>query len=290
MNSKKEKSILNNFFELLCNKGSCEKDIDISIIIPTYKSNLSLKCCLQSIDEQLFLEELNIEVVLVLNGKRNPYADFVFNILKQVTTENITFVYSFAKGVSQARNLGLQLSKGEYICFIDDDDWISESYLMDLYEISKKGKIGLANMLDFENDVFKSSYFTSTHEKFTEKKITPNLLTARSWFSVPVLKMLDRKILRGKKFKEGLNNGEDSLFMFDVLTFNPKLEVASSAVYYRRVCTEGLTLTLKRKGVLTRILHALNLSSLFLCHYIKSGFKQNFLFFITRILAPFKNI
>ena len=93
------------------------------------------------------------EVLLILNGEKEPY----YSKIKKYFTENhdITgnfhLLYSEFGNVSNARNIGIDNAKGEYITFIDDDDYVSESYLEELLTISTKTTIGFAHPCAFDD-------------------------------------------------------------------------------------------------------------------------------------------
>ena len=100
----------------------------ISIIIPVYNVELDLEKCLESIINQTYK---NIEIILIDDGSTDNsgkicdiYAekDCRIELLKQ---EN--------SGVCSARNLGISKATGEYVTFVDADDWIEEDYIESRY-------------------------------------------------------------------------------------------------------------------------------------------------------------
>ena len=100
----------------------------ISIIVPIYNVENYLRQCLDSIMSQSYQ---NFECLLINDGSPDHSAD----ICREYVEKDSRFKY-FEKdngGVSSARNLGIELSKGEYITFIDSDDWVDSDYLEVLY-------------------------------------------------------------------------------------------------------------------------------------------------------------
>ncbi|MBS9768163.1 MAG: glycosyltransferase family 2 protein, partial [Flavobacteriaceae bacterium] len=95
----------------------------ISVIIPTYQPKEYIFDCLESVVEN-GLEQ--IEVLVIYNGVKND----LFTKITDFCNENNHFrlIYTEKSGVSNARNIGISQSKGEYIAFIDDDDWVSDNY------------------------------------------------------------------------------------------------------------------------------------------------------------------
>lgn len=105
----------------------------ISIIIAVYNSERTIGKCIQSILEQTFKD---FEIICIDDGS----TDNSRNIIKQFNNEKIVYNYKTNGGASSARNVGLSLAKGDYICIVDSDDFISENSLELLYQsiISKK--------------------------------------------------------------------------------------------------------------------------------------------------------
>ncbi len=89
----------------------------ISFIIPVYNAQNTIKKCVDSI---LAIEYENIEVIVVDDGSTDKTAE----ILKSFDTDRIIVIYQENKGVSAARNLGINNAKGKYISFVDADDYI----------------------------------------------------------------------------------------------------------------------------------------------------------------------
>lgn len=100
------------------------KDL-ISVILPVYNVEPYIRSCLDSLSKQLYK---NFEVLMVNDGS----TDNSGVICQQYADSDKRFRY-FEKengGLSDARNFGIKESKGEYITFVDSDDWITEEYLL----------------------------------------------------------------------------------------------------------------------------------------------------------------
>ena len=97
----------------------------ISVIIPTYKPGAYIYECLDSIINQTLDCKL-YEILIILNGFSEPYYKC---IASYTDYNNVKILYESMASVSNARNKGLEVAKGEYICFIDDDDVVYSNYL-----------------------------------------------------------------------------------------------------------------------------------------------------------------
>ena len=94
----------------------------ISVIIPAYNAQKTIYRCLESILNQTYR---NIEVIVVNDGS----SDDTENICRQFEDERVRIVNQKNQGVSQARNTGIVLAQGKYICFVDSDDYVMECHI-----------------------------------------------------------------------------------------------------------------------------------------------------------------
>lgn len=89
----------------------------VSIIIPVYNAEKSIERCIDSVINQTYK---NIEIVIIDDGS----TDNTKAILKNYIDERVIIIYKQNEGVSIARNIGIENSTGEYITFLDADDWL----------------------------------------------------------------------------------------------------------------------------------------------------------------------
>ena len=124
----------------------------ISVIVPTYKPQAYLWECLDSLVAQSLSKD-DFEVVLVLNGCKEPWKGEIEDYIeKSMRGMNVNFIQTDVPGVSNARNVALDNARGEYIAFIDDDDFISENYLETLYKYSKPNRVVIGTFLDINEN------------------------------------------------------------------------------------------------------------------------------------------
>lgn len=94
----------------------------ISVIVPVYNSKKYLKKCLMSILDQTYK---HIQLICIDDGSTDGSKDIICDLMK--IYDNIEYVYEDNSGVSCARNRGLSLAKGEYVTFIDSDDFLTNN-------------------------------------------------------------------------------------------------------------------------------------------------------------------
>lgn len=130
----------------------------ISVIVPVYKVRDRIWKTLECLKEQTFKE---FEVLFIDDGSPDDSSEFAHNYLKDSHV-----IYRVIKkengGVSSARNLGIKEAKGEYVQFMDSDDYIDKDMLKDLYE----------RVNETQSDVIYSAY---VFEESNGKAITDNI-------------------------------------------------------------------------------------------------------------------
>ena len=105
----------------------------VSIIIPTYNNEKTIERCINSLLKQSYD---NFEILVINDGS----TDQTLKILQQFKkNKKITILNQVNKGVSVARNFGIKKSTGEYLSFVDADDFVEEKFLQDLITGMKKG-------------------------------------------------------------------------------------------------------------------------------------------------------
>lgn len=113
----------------------------VSIVIPVYNAEGSLKRCLESIKQQIYQ---NIEVIVVNDGSTDGSKEICFEYSKK--DERFTLINQNNQGSASARNAGIELSSGEYLAFIDSDDYVSPTFIKDLVETLQSRQSVLAEI------------------------------------------------------------------------------------------------------------------------------------------------
>ena len=205
---------------ILSNIEEYEKGELISIIVPIYNVENYLRQCLDSIVAQTYQ---NFECLLINDGSPDHSAD----ICREYVSKDSRFRY-FEKengGVSSARNLGIEYSKGEYITFIDSDDWVDSDYLELLYMKINEYNADLAVLTYKQYSMNDGCFYLHVWEQdYYEKYYTgnellnslPNLENYDSTFNVSWGKLFKRNFLETATFNEQRIMGEDLEFNFKI--------------------------------------------------------------------------
>ena len=255
--------------------------MNISIIIPTYKPGSYLKDCLESINNQT-MDKKCFEVIIVLNGVIKPYIEYIYSLTKMYDFNSVV-IPTETPGVSNARNLGLSRTQGEYVCFIDDDDKISPSYLENLYSRATPNNIVASNVKAFYNNSNKTEndYIASAYKKLINKNSPLSVFKGRKFMSSSCCKIISRRIIQDVRFDTNLKIGEDSVFMAKISKKVKSIVLSdSSAIYYRRL----------RAGSASRVKQPILKKCNIVCKLLKKYTKMltpsyNIPFIATRIVA-----
>ncbi len=263
--------------------------IQISVVIPTYKPGAYIWECLDSLSRQTFPKE-DYEVIIVLNGEKEPYFSQIADYArKHEDRVNIQLLYSEKAGVSSARNMGIDLAKGQYLCFIDDDDWVSESYLEGLLSSAKgDDSMVISNVINYDEKTnsMKNDWLTASYQRNSKTPNKVSLLSCRSFMSVACCKLTARKAIGEYRFDTRFKQGEDSLFNAVMSHRLKHFGVAPpDTIYYRRLRQNSAA---RSRSLISVIRDNTMLALEFIKNYLKNITKYNAYFFITRVLACIK--
>ena len=188
----------------------------ISVIVPVYNVEAYLERCVESILKQTYT---NFELLLINDGSTDQSGDLCDQLASK--NENIKVFHIKNAGVSNARNVGIQHSRGEWITFIDSDDFITPDYLETLISVvDSDDSIGfsIARLHHIKNgQITELPVFSGKKEKWsTEETMRELLITTRTSF-FPVAKLFKREIISGFIFNTDYHLAEDALFLTEVL-------------------------------------------------------------------------
>ena len=236
----------------------------ISVIIPSYKPQGHTFECLDSLRRQTLPPD-DYEVIVVLNGEREPY----YSRLLSAIPSNGRLLYSPVASACSSRNMGLDHARGEYICFIDDDDKISPTFLEELQQCARPDVIAASNS------------YTGEYERHASLGELP-FYRPKKIFSVPWMKLIHRDIIGNRRFDERFPSGQDALLMFEISDKMDKVRfTGGSAVYYWRQRDNSL-----HRLPLSRIISKYSrLAWAYTRIYFRHPMQYSFRFYLTRILA-----
>ncbi|WP_157151027.1 glycosyltransferase family 2 protein [Brachyspira sp. SAP_772] len=219
--------------------------IKVSVVVPIYNVENYLEKCLDTIINQTLKE---IEIICIDDcGKDNSV-----NILREYAKkDNRIKIISHKenKGLGIARNTGIKEAKGEYISFIDSDDFISKDFLYNLYNTAKKYDSDIVNTLNikfYENKKSRKFLYTFKQREFEstwnlndiENFYSKQAVTPYVWNKLYKTSFLLENNLYFMDIKLGI---EDADFTIRLMAHKPKISFNNASIYYYRQRKDSLS-------------------------------------------------
>ncbi|EOU1560854.1 glycosyltransferase, partial [Clostridium perfringens] len=214
--------------------------IKISIIVPVYNAENYIDNLIKSIINQTFKD---YELIIINDGSTDSTTEKLKKyekIHKNIIIENIN-----NKGPANARNLGVKLAKGNFICFVDSDDYISFNMLDDLYKAYLKSNADIIiGKINFGRN--KTYNFKKLDGEITEildnKILIKMMLSENSTKGYSFLhgKLYKKSLLKDINF-EDLMYSEDFIFNMKVYLKARKIIFLNKEIYYYFENTNSLT-------------------------------------------------
>ena len=187
----------------------------ISVIVPVYNVEAYLDRCVESILQQTYA---HFELILINDGSTDSSGQICDHLASQY--ENIKVYHIENAGVSNARNMGIQLATGSWVTFIDSDDFVTQDYLATLVSAVEGLNVGfaIAPLHHIKNGIVTDipSHSGKTELWSTEETMKELLMTTRTSF-FPVAKLFKRDLLADEKFNTNYHLAEDALFLTELL-------------------------------------------------------------------------
>ena len=259
--------------------------VKVSVIIPVYNVEKYLAKCLDSLINQTLKD---IEIICINDGSTDKSLEILNDY--SLKDKRIRIFSQHNQGPSIARNLGIAKAEGEYIIFVDSDDWVEVSMCQKFYNMA----------LQTDADITLSTFFvTYNKETNTDDRISviknnvsqcvfnfneeiPNIIPNVPYETVCKLYKTDFLKKNNLKFSTKIKFAEDCCFFIDCCLKNPTITILNEPLYYYRVNTQNSLI--KKPDTVS------NLFSVYL--YVKNQIKHShlknknelYLYFFTRLI------
>lgn len=187
----------------------------LSVIVPVYNTENYLEHCIKSI----MSNQVDLEIILVDDGSKDGSAMLCDRLAKE--NNKIKVIHKENGGISTARNAGLKIATGEYIAFVDSDDYIDSTIYSDIIEMMDANNY---ECVKFRNiGVYDQNYVFEQNQSY--KHTLMNREDALDWMfrvnnkSVSFSScniVVKREIMDGLTFLEGINS-EDVIMQYDII-------------------------------------------------------------------------
>lgn len=200
----------------------------ISIIVPVYNNEIYLHKCIDSILNQTYK---NIEVILINDGSTDNSGSICNEYA--LKDNRIKIINQTNKGVSSARNRGLLIAEGEYIGFVDSDDYIQEDmfeYLLNLSE-DNSTDISVCNYCLFDsNKTYNKNLLKKDFLKVSANQALEMLFTSLAFSCCN--KLFKRELFKNELFLTDISMGEDLYITFRMFCKSTDIIIGNEIKYY----------------------------------------------------------
>lgn len=207
-------------------------NIKFSIIIPVYNCFSMLEGAIESVVKQPEFEQ--IELILVDDGSTDGSSAICDEYAERFT--NIKVIHQENSGVSVARNSGIKCANGEWICFIDSDDYLLDDALTKFFKYGEADLICAEHKSNDSDSVGIDAYLKAGNCYITEisESLEDALASSNNYFYTCWAKLFKRDIIIENNifFPPGRKFAEDMVFVFTYLRFCKTLSIVDEAVYY----------------------------------------------------------
>ena len=210
----------------------------ISIIVPVYNAEKYIEKCINSIIKQTYK---NIEIIVINDGS----TDETKEKLKKIQDSRVIIINKENTGVSDSRNIGIEVSKGDYIMFVDADDYLEETAIEKMVQtinelpadivkfnynaiIHKKTK---DRQEEYKNEILKEDKIIKFMEELLKGKINAFIWTLA----------IKRDIIKEVRFNTKIGMMEDLLFFIDILPRINMMYIINDRLYNYYINAESVS-------------------------------------------------
>lgn len=226
----------------------------VSILSPCYNVEKYLPKCLDTIIGQTYS---NLQIVLIDDGSK----DGTWEIMQEYAAKDsrIEVYHQDNKGVATTRNNLLDKVKGDFVLFVDSDDWVELTMVESLLGIQKQSDADIVacDMVKNDNtsDLSDKSYISYNKEQIVKAFLEHKWLNGSLWN-----KLVKTSLLHNERFHCGISYGEDALFCWHLLQHVMSVVVCKQQLYHYRMNDASLShqvWTPEKKGSGTVVWHTI---------------------------------
>lgn len=211
----------------------------VSIIIPVYNVETYLEECLESVISQTYEK---MEIILVDDGSTDSSGIICDTYGKK--DSRITVVHKDNGGVALARNVGLNMCNGEFICFIDSDDYVEADMCQNMVEALQNSKADMASfsykIIDCENN---ENPISPQPVVISSKDFMDKIMRGENRYANYAVwsRLYYASTLKSIRFENGIRKGEDVIFTLEVLSTVRTCVCSELVIYNYRIVRNSIS-------------------------------------------------
>lgn len=217
--------------------------MNISVIIPVYNVECYLPRCIESVLEQSYS---NFELLLINDGSTDASGDICDDYSQR--DHRIRVFHTDNKGVSAARNLGIEKAIYKWICFVDSDDWLEKDYIQNFFNVD----IALERVLVSQGILFDYISYTKTFFSYNDIMLQGDFSHEIVQYQLlhngcPYAKLFNKEIIvkNSIQFNEKISMHEDHIFVFEYMMCIDMI-ILNSGLSYHYMKQSAVSLSSKK--------------------------------------------
>ena len=213
------------------------KEPKISVIMPVYNAEKTIERAILSIINQTYN---NIELILINDGSIDGTESIIKKYIEKGKKIEIKYYFQKNSGPSIAKNLGIDMAKGEYILFVDSDDTISENYIESLVINQKEDTLIGASYKIIRDTEKNDNGIIITNKIYDIRNEILNDLVIGNLNGFVVLYLFNKEQMKDIYFEKDIRYMEDTLFLIKyIINNNINNIIYLKDVYYNYYQTDG---------------------------------------------------
>lgn len=221
----------------------------VSVIVPVYNGERYLDDCIKSIIKQSYY---NLELIIINDGSTDR--SLFISEKYQMLDDRIRIINIENKGLVNARKLGILNAKGEYVTFIDSDDWVEHNMIEEMVRMQKDFNSDVVITACIKNDkqnefIIKNNIEQGFYQgEELKKEVYTRMLYYDGFYRFGVLQYVWSKLYRKDSVREiidlldnRISNGEDVSFVYPLLLKVNSVYISNECFYHYRINQESMT-------------------------------------------------
>jgi len=220
----------------------------VTVVIPYFNSEAYIRRCLESVISQSLTD---IQIICVDDGSTDNSTNIVSSIAEN--DERVILLSQPNGGAGKARNLAFDYIKGDYVLFLDADDFLSTEALSEAFSLAIEDNSDVVVMKSYAfEDGVEENYWTQKNcirfdllpreRKFKLSEIRKDIFSAFIWW--PWDKLIKKELIKKKSlYFQELRTTNDLLFVFSAMFLASSISITKNSLVFHRISSSSLSVT-----------------------------------------------